>query len=91
MLELVYENSFKKDYKKLVKQNFDDQLLKNALEYLIDDKPLPKVYNNHPLKGDYKGYFDCHLKADCILVYKKSDTKIFLLRIGTHGNIFKKY
>lgn len=93
MIEIKFLNQFKNDYKLLKKQGFDDNLLIDFLEHLklIDEIPLPAIYKNHSLKGDYKGFFDCHLKPDCIAIYRKDDNYIELARIGSHSHLFKKY
>ncbi|ANE34686.1 toxin-antitoxin system, toxin component, YafQ family [Campylobacter hyointestinalis subsp. lawsonii CCUG 27631] len=91
MLDIYYENSFKADYKKLVKQGFDIDVLSTAIEYLINKIELPKKYKNHSLTGSFKGYFDCHLKPDCVLIYKIENNTLYLVRIGSHSNLFKSY
>ena len=95
MLKLEIENSYKKDLKLAIKQNLLTQEISDRLKFAIDTlqipKPLEKEYNPHPLSGDYKGYFDCHIKGDFVLVYKLSDTALHLVRVGRHTTIFKKY
>ena len=52
---------------------------------------LPPRYNNHPLKGKYKGYYDCHILPDLVLIYKIEKEKITLLLfdLETHSELFK--
>lgn len=58
---------------------------------LSQGKQLPKQYKNHPLRGNLKGYYDCHVLNDLVLVYKIEKKKLVLLLfdIGTHSNLFK--
>ena len=93
MLKINFSNQFKADYKLLKKQGFDENLLSEFLSHLviIDETDLPSFYKNHSLKGDYKGYFECHLKPNCIIVYRQSVDFIDLVRIGSHSHLFKKY
>ncbi|EKY4937501.1 type II toxin-antitoxin system YafQ family toxin [Salmonella enterica] len=57
---------------------------------LIEDKlPLPAIYKDHPLQGDYKGYRDAHIEPDWLLIYKISDTELRFERTGTHSDLFK--
>ena len=93
MLKINFSNQFKADYKLLKKQGFDENLLSEFLSHLviIDETDLPSFYKNHFLKGDYKGYFECHLKPNCIIVYRQSCDFIDLIRIGSHSHLFKKY
>lgn len=90
MFFLKYSTRFKKDLKHF-KQNRDLFLiLENVLNAFIYDKPLSKKYKNHPLKREFKGCFECHLKPDIILIYKKDkkESSILLLRIGSHSDLF---
>ena len=45
-----------------------------------------------PLNDDYKGYWECHINPDWLLLYEK-DTEIRIIslyRTGTHSDIFGK-
>lgn len=44
MFEIRYKSLFKKDYKRLLKQGFDDRLLIETLNYLAFGKELPHRY-----------------------------------------------
>lgn len=66
-----------------------DTLLQAVLEWLIADKPLPIKNRDHPLTGPYKGFRDCHIKPDVVLIYSKPDkSTLWLARIGTHSEVF---
>jgi addiction module RelE/StbE family toxin len=43
-----------------------------------------------PLKGDWKGYWECHLQADWLLIYKATADEVRLARTGTHADLFGK-
>ena len=90
MISLKYSTRFKKDLK-FFKHNKDLLLiLENVLDVFISGKSLPKKYGNHPLKGEFNGCFECHLKPDVLLIYKKDKQELFilLLRIGSHSDLF---
>ncbi len=57
---------------------------------LSKGEPLPAKYRNHPLKGKYKGYYDCHVMPDLVLIYKIEDERLVLILfdIETHSNLF---
>ena len=90
MYKIELTNRFKKGLNKLKKNGFDTNLLYNVITLLQNGKSLPKKYCNHPLKGKYKGYYDCHILPDLILIYKieKEKLTLVLLDIGTHSNLF---
>ena len=91
MYILKYSKSFKKDLKKYAKHNSEAiNELKKVLNLLISGKKLDGKYKNHCLKGQFKNCFECHVKPDVLLIYKieKQELIIFLLRIGSHSDLF---
>lgn len=81
---------FKRGYKKAKKQGKDIALLLKIIEMLANDEPLPKKYFDHALSGNWKGYRECHVTPDWLLVYKKTATgKLLLLltRIASHSDL----
>ncbi|EJF82662.1 type II toxin-antitoxin system YafQ family toxin [Bartonella rattimassiliensis] len=56
MLILVRSRQFKRDVRKA------EQRGKNMNKLLIEEKPLPRHYYDHPLKGDWVG---CHESGEC--------------------------
>ncbi|MDD3939723.1 MAG: type II toxin-antitoxin system YafQ family toxin [Patescibacteria group bacterium] len=90
MFVLKLSSRFKKDLKPY---KYDKQLLEEletVLNILVKGKDLPIKYCNHPLIGEFKGCFECHIKPDVLLIYKleKAEITISLLRIGSHSDLF---
>jgi len=83
-------NKFEKDFAKCVKRNYDLELLGKVLEILENSGSLPRNYKSHILSGNYKGYWECHIKPDWLLIWKQDDmTKVIdLVRTGTHSDLF---
>ena len=90
MLKIKYEKQFKKDYKKIIKRGYNVLDFKKVLEILAAKKPLPKEYKDHELQGEYKGFRECHIKNDWLLIYYIDDTELilYLTRTGSHADIF---
>ncbi|TAH04293.1 MAG: type II toxin-antitoxin system YafQ family toxin [Sphingobacteriales bacterium] len=90
MYQIVYAQSFKKDYKRCKKRNCDMELLKLVLEELFCYGKLPIKYKPHKLIGDYKNRWECHLKPDWLMIWKQNDDDkiIYLERLGTHSDLF---
>lgn len=67
------------------------KLLTDVIDILSKGETLPEKYKNHPLKGKLKGYYDCHVLPDLVLIYKLEKEKLTLLLfdIETHSNLFK--
>ena len=53
---------------------------------------LPEQYKDHNLSGNYKGYRECHIEPDWLLIYKIENDIITLtlVHIGTHSDLFRK-
>ncbi|HHF6534591.1 TPA: type II toxin-antitoxin system YafQ family toxin, partial [Haemophilus influenzae] len=55
---------------------------------LLNSLPLPEKYKDHALTGNWKGWRDCHIKNDLVLIYKVVGDEIRLARLNTHSEIF---
>ena len=70
MLTIRYESSFRKDFKRLVKRNYDMHLLEEVIEILASGNPLPEKYQDHSLNGNYRDCRECHITPDWLLIYQ---------------------
>ena len=84
----IHSSQFKRDVKVAKKRGKDMDKLKALLILLIEEKPLPAEYLDHPLKGNWIGYRDSHLEPDWLLIYRISDDDLYLARTGSHTDIF---
>lgn len=89
MLKSFYTTQFKRDYKLQQKRHKDLNLLDNLIKVLVKEEPLPPKNKDHPLQGDYKGYRECHIEPDWLLIYKVEGDSIYFVRTGTHSDLFK--
>lgn len=89
---IKYTTQFKKDYKLAKRQNKNIQLLKDLVALLADGKTLPEKYNDRPLQGNWKGYRECHILPDWLLIYKQEQDLLILtmVRTGSHSDLFRK-
>nr|WP_288998642.1 type II toxin-antitoxin system YafQ family toxin [uncultured Psychrobacter sp.] len=58
------------------------------LNCLTNDLPIPKKYKDHALTGNYKGFRDCHIKPDLVLIYRVQSDTVDLVRLGSHSAVF---
>ncbi|HVH03013.1 MAG TPA: type II toxin-antitoxin system YafQ family toxin [Amaricoccus sp.] len=80
---------FKRDYKALGRSVPGlDAMLADAVGRLVRSETLPERYRDHPLTGDWKGFRDCHLRPDLVLIYQASETELTLVRLGSHSDLF---
>jgi len=89
MLKHSYTKSFKKQYKLLQKRGKDMGKLIEIMNMIINEVPLPPNCRNHPLHGDLKGSYDCHIEGDWVLIYEpdKKAGKVSFKRTGTHSDL----
>lgn len=85
MRSLERTNTFKRDFKK---HGDLDTALIEILYLLLNDKPLPQQYKDHELIGNWKGFRECHIKPDLLLIYRKNDDLLQLVRLGSHSDLF---
>lgn len=70
--------------------------LKSVMLLLIaGDAPLGPEWKDHPLKGEWAGYRECHVGGDFLLIYEADDTvgeggAITFVRAGTHSELFRE-
>ena len=89
MLELVYTTQFKKDYKLAQKRHVDIEELFKVIAMLQNQQVLPEEKKDHALVGNYKGYRECHVRSDLLLIYKvrEKQLELILFRTGTHSDL----
>lgn len=90
MLEVKFTSKFKKDYKLIKKRGMNINLLKEIVGKLANNIPLEEKYKDHELTGNYKGFRECHIQPDWLLIYLIEDDKLTLTltRTGTHSDLF---
>lgn len=92
-----YAKAFRKDWERLSRTGqYDLSRLKEAVLLLIaNDAPLGPEWKDHPLKGAWAGYRECHAGGDFLLIYKLDDDTllgggIVFVRAGTHAELFRE-
>lgn len=86
MRKLVTTTQFRRDAKKhymeLVSFAWGE-----VLQKLLTDEELPEKYKDHQLKSNLKDFRDCHIKPDLVLMYRKYDDILELVRLGSHSDL----
>ena len=88
-MNIYYTTQFKKDYKRIKKQNKDLSKLKIVIDMLSSGELLDEKYRDHQLTGPWKKHRDCHIEPDWILIYKLTSDSLYLERMGSHSELFK--
>jgi mRNA interferase YafQ len=79
---------FDRDLKRLGRRGYDLQRLASVIASIQRGEQLPAALRAHPLKGEWKGYWECHVRPDWLLIYKLTDGEVLLARTGTHSDLF---
>ena len=90
MLKVKMTSQFKKDWKKIVKRNYNIKKFEKVLSLLINEQSLDEKYKDHKLIGDYEGCHECHIEPDWLLIYyiENDILTLTLSRTGTHSDLF---
>jgi mRNA interferase YafQ len=92
MRSIEFTHLYLKDLRLARKRNLPESELNAIIEKLANDRPLDIKYKDHPLKGKYFGFRECHIQPDWLLIYKKEDagclSLLYLIRTGTHSDLF---
>ena len=87
-----YTTRYRRNRRQLIKRGYDITKLDATIISLLTGKPLPSKLQDHPLKGKYKGYRECHVdgESDWLLIYKKHKDKLIIVftATGTHDDLF---
>lgn len=90
-----YAKQFSKDWARLSGSGrFDMNRLKTAMLLVIgNDALLDPEWKDHPLKGEWASYRECHVGGDFLLIYRVDDAvgkggTVVFARAGTHSELF---
>jgi len=89
-MKISRHKQFKKDFAKHFKTMQDKhfQSFIDAISILANGKELPAQYKDHQLKGNFFKFREFHIGGDLLVMYAIEDDIVYLLRIGTHSELF---
>ena len=90
MLDLIMTGQFKRDLKRIQKRDLELELLKNVIRLLLEEQTLDEKYRDHALTGNYRGFRECHIQPDWLLIYAIDHNELILTasRTGSHSDLF---
>lgn len=91
-MNVFQSKEFKKSLKKILtsgKVNLNE--IEKTIALLMVGNALPAKYKDHALLGEWKGYRECHIRGDLLLIYKIEKNKLILVLvdIGSHAQLFE--
>lgn len=90
MLDIIFTNQFKKDFRLCKKRGYNMALIHSVIQTLSIPEPLDSKYRNHSLSGNYASKKECHITPDWLLIYQVTNDTLLLYRTGTHSDLFKE-
>ncbi|MBD1828553.1 type II toxin-antitoxin system mRNA interferase toxin, RelE/StbE family [Microcoleus vaginatus GB1-A2] len=90
----VWNNSFKRAFKRVIKRNPQlGEKIFSVLELLVND-PFSPSLKAHKLRGQLEGLWACWVESDCRIIYtfeqdnETQEELIVLIDIGTHDEVY---
>ena len=92
--KIDFSSKFKKQLKKMIKQDKNINKLLLVITMLANKETLDVKYKDHQLIDDktYKNCRECHITPDWLLIYQYNDNELLLLlnNTGSHSDLFDK-
>ena len=89
---LQYTGEYRRSRRRCIKRGCNESLLDGVIKILASGEQLSLKYRKHNLGGKYKGYMECHLADDLLLIWQQNDKDMVLTltNMGTHSELFDK-
>ena len=88
MLEIVETKKFGKDLKLAKKRGKSLEKIWKIIDTLSKEEHLAEKHRQHSLSGQWNLCDECHIEPDWLLIYRVGDGRLYLLRTGTHSDLF---
>ena len=88
MRQLIREGRFKRDLRRISRRGKSIEKLRAIVVRLQAGEKLNAANRPHFLVGNWRGYSECHIEPDWLLIYRQTDDELRLARTGTHADIF---
>jgi mRNA interferase YafQ len=87
-LSIRQSTQFRRDVKRLRRQGADLAKLETVIRSLVDESELEPHYRDHALVGNWRGFRECHIQPDWLLIYRVENGELQLARTGSHAELF---
>lgn len=61
---------------------------KDIITRLVQQQPLPASFGEHRLSREWSAFLEGHIEPDWLLIYRRTETALFLVRTGSHADLF---
>ena len=87
-LSIRQSSRFRRDIKRIKRQGKDTAQLEFIIKTLVVPEPLAEKYRDYALVGNWKGFRECHIQPDWLLIYRIEGDELQLARTGSHAELF---
>lgn len=91
---IEFTSKFKKDIKRLRNNEAKLSKVAHVIEMLAQGEDIPASMKPHKLIGNYTGHLELHVEGDLLLIWLEKtelgDMTIYLVRLGSHSELFGK-
>ena len=88
--EIRHTARFRKSVRRCQKKHKDLDALFDVIDRIQKGEKLSKRYRLHPLKGNYQGFYECHIESDWLLLYYIEGDVLVLVDTGSHRELLKR-
>jgi mRNA interferase YafQ len=88
-LAIRQSTRFRRDVKRLLRQGVDLSKLEVIITTLAAQKSPDERFRDHALIGNWKGFRECHIEPDWLLIYRVEGNELQLARTGSHAQLFE--
>lgn len=91
MLNIVISSQFKRDAKKAKRRGKNIDKLEDLVDRIAQGHTLPTHYRDHALASNWRGYRECHIEPDWLLIYRVNlnEKLLYLTRTGSHADLLE--
>ncbi len=91
MYAVILSSRYRRSLKRIRRhKDFSRIKLEEVIDILACSEKLHQKYSDHELTGNLKGFRECHIQNDLLLVYQiiKDELVLVLVNIGSHSDLF---
>lgn len=89
MIKIIWDEGFKRKYKKIIKNNFNLRDKFWELTYLFEKEPFDNRLKTHKLTGKLKDLWAFRIDYDCRVIFKFiNNNEVLFIDIGGHDEVY---
>ena len=89
MKDIRESSRFRRDVRRMQRRGKDLAKLYDVVATLARGEDLDIRHRPHPLIGDWRPFWDCHIEPDWLLIYRVRDEFVELYRTGSHARFVR--